>query len=255
LLATRQWAEVRNVSAKRIFEYAANCLVQNCQVVLHTTSDEERAASLLSVPAAQAIVIPNGVEIPSASVTEREWTPSGRIRLLFISRIDPKKGLEVLFQALRLLNDSTISLEVCGTGDGSYTERVTRLAASLGLSKQIRFSGYLSGEEKARAFMRADLCVLPSHSENFGMVIAESLAHGVPVITSRNTPWANVETERCGLWVENSAEELANAISSLRVCDLAGMGSRGRLWMERSFSWSAVASSMADLYSRLTAST
>ena len=94
-----------------------------------------------------------------------------------------------------------------------------------------RMDGHVDGEDKLEAFMRADACVIPSFTENFGMVVAEALAHGVPVVTSRGTPWSDVEKHGCGLWIDNKPRAIADAIRSLRAMDLRAMGNKGRDWI------------------------
>src|SRR5262249_34137978 len=121
----------------------------------------------------------------------------------------------------------------------------------LGLNRHVSFHGHANDEEKRRAFIESDVCVVPSFSENFGMVVAESLAHGVPVIVGRGAPWSQVESHNCGLWVDNSDESLAKAITSMRSLPLEDMGQRGRSWMQDSFAWPAIAREMAGLYQDL----
>jgi glycosyltransferase involved in cell wall biosynthesis len=104
---------------------------------------------------------------------------------------------------------------------------------------------------KTNAFNSADICVAPSHSENFCMVVAEALAHRVPVIASTGTPWQGLEEHGCGLWVDNTPASLAAAVQTLRARPMGEMGSRGRAWMIRDFSWDSVAREMRDLYGRL----
>jgi glycosyltransferase involved in cell wall biosynthesis len=83
------------------------------------------------------------------------------------------------------------------------------------------------------------------------MVVAEALAHGVPVIASRGTPWKELVERQCGLWVENDPSSLAKAITEMRGRNLGQMGKNGRQWMEHSFSWVAVAGRMHAVYSNL----
>lgn len=83
------------------------------------------------------------------------------------------------------------------------------------------------------------------------MVVAEALAHAVPVLASRGTPWAEVEKYGCGLWVENTPESLAVALGEIKSRELAEMGKRGRAWMTLKFSWDSVANRMLNLYERL----
>lgn len=250
LLATHEWQGARNRHLKRIWERVCGFMLRRTFSVLHVTSSEEKAASLARVPVRGAKVIRNGVEVP-ARLNARTWTPEGRLRLLFLGRLDPKKGIENLLEAVAMLGDPSVTLEVCGAGDPAYSAHLTRLVSALGISNGVRFSGHVDGEEKAAAFARADLCVAPSHSENFCMVVAESLAHGVPVIASTGTPWSKVVERECGEWIPNTPESLAQGIRRTRGRELERMGNRGRAWMQEQFSWDAVAKEMQNLYSDL----
>ncbi len=89
---------------------------------------------------------------------------------------------------------------------------------------------------------------MPSFSENFGMVVAESLATGVPVIVSKGAPWSEIEKHGCGLWVGTDPDCLVEAIKHISDSPLAVMGKKGREWMERDFTWPAIAERMNDVY-------
>jgi glycosyltransferase involved in cell wall biosynthesis len=144
-------------------------------------------------------------------------------------------------------------LRVYGTGEPDYVERVMQHARNLELGDEsVEFCGHVDGAEKARAFEQADLCVVPSFTENFCMVVAESLAYAVPVIASTGTPWQAVENHACGVWIDAQAPALVAAFRELAKADLSAMGSRGRDWMIREFSWGSVASRMLDVYRSLT---
>ena len=93
--------------------------------------------------------------------------------------------------------------------------------------------------------------MLPSFRESFGIVIAEALAHGVPVIAGRGTPWPRLEEEGAGLWVKHDPESLAAAMDRISAMPLREMGRRGRAWMEREYSWDLVAERTIDLYRRV----
>jgi glycosyltransferase involved in cell wall biosynthesis len=218
--------------------------------VLHVTSAAERTASHDLIPNADTEVISNGVEVP-ATVPQRNWKPGGRLRILFLGRLDPKKGIENLLDAIAFTRTARIVLEICGTGNQNYVDALKSRVSSLGLHDVVRFTGHVDGDQKSNAFFRSDVCVVPSHSENFGMVVAESLAHGVPVIASTGTPWEKLATVRCGYWVSNQPEVLADAIARIAEEDLSAMGERGRSWMKRDFAWTGVASKMHELYLRL----
>jgi glycosyltransferase involved in cell wall biosynthesis len=92
------------------------------------------------------------------------------------------------------------------------------------------------------------VCVVPSFSENFGMVVAEALATGVPVIASTGAPWSEIERHGCGFSVENDPQSLVEAINRISSVPLAAMGKKGRVWMEREFTWPSVAQRMNEVY-------
>lgn len=197
-------------------------------------------------------IIPNGIEIPAPP-------PPGGLRrgdrrtLLFMSRVNPKKGIDTLLNAWGPLaaRYPAWDLAIVGPSDPpGYLEEMQALAARLGLAR-VRFPGPLYGAAKSESLWNADLFVLPTHSENFGLVVGEALAHSRPVITTREAPWAGLETERCGWWIEDSLAALSAALDeamSLDSADLQAMGARGRAWMERDFGWDGIAQKMSDVY-------
>jgi glycosyltransferase involved in cell wall biosynthesis len=175
------------------------------------------------------------------------------LRLLFLGRLDPKKGIENLLAACQRLSNrgQPWSLAIAGSGDAAYTASLQQNAHDLGLREQVSFVGEVRGQAKADLFAASDLAVFPSHTENFAMVVAEALAHGVPVVASKGTPWSGVEAHGCGLWVENDPAALAAAIARISRMPLAEMGERGRRWMEEEFAWETVAQEMLRLYGKL----
>lgn len=247
LQASYEWAGARRRIAKRLWERTCNGIVKGQRCVLHVTSEAERYASLQLIPAAGAQIVPNGVEVPK-DAPQRSWRPGGRLRLLFLGRLDRKKGLENLLDALPRLRNSEVSLEICGTGDPIYIASLRTRVKTLTLDRVVIFSGQVDGERKSNAFYNADVCVIPSHSENFCLVVAEALAHGVPVIASTGTPWPGVVDHDCGEWVDNSPASLATSILGMRNKPLAEMGMRGREWMQSAFAWGAIATEMHALY-------
>lgn len=246
-----EWEGSRRRRLKRVWERVCNTLIRTGKVVTHTTAERERIATQERLPRARAVIVPNGVEVPEV-LPERDWLPDGRLRLMYLGRLSPKKGIENLLQAIDRLDDSSISLTIYGAGDVAYATSLKELAEQLGLlGKSVFFAGNVDGAAKSAAFHTSDVCVIPSHTENFCMVVAEALAHGLPVIASRGTPWAEIENKQCGLWVDNSPESLAQAIARIRAMPLQEMGARGRAWMIREFSWDALAEEMRGIYQSL----
>lgn len=246
--ALQRWQSSRRPGLKTAWESACRQLAP-AEMVLHVTSAQEAAESAAKFPRARAVVIPNGVELPPR-LDHRQG--AGRLRLLFLGRLDPKKGIENLLAACqRLQLESPWWLTIAGSGDAAYSAALEESARQLGLRERIRFAGDVRGEAKAELFAASDLAVFPSHTENFAMVVAEALAHGVPVIVSKGTPWSGVEAHGCGFWVENDAATLAASIERMSRMPLAEMGQRGRRWMEEEFSWETVSRAMLELYGKL----
>lgn len=133
-------------------------------------------------------------------------------KILFLSRIHPKKGVELLLQAGALLRDEglPIQLLIAGPGEEGYINRLKALAQDLGIGAQTEFLGMVRGIEKRSLFQLSDVFVLPTYQENFGLVIAEAMACGTPVVTTRGTDiWR--EIERGGARIADiNAESLAN---------------------------------------------
>jgi glycosyltransferase involved in cell wall biosynthesis len=224
--------------------------------LIHATSPEEALACREGFPSTQTIVVPNGVDVPGAPGGEA--LANEGFEFIFLGRLHPIKGIEQLLEACaRVARDEErkFSLTIAGAGDEEYSRRLERLVRSLGLESRVRLVGFLDGDDRSELLRRANALVLPSHSENFGMVVAEALAHGTPVIASQGTPWRDLEARGCGLWVRNTPECLAEAMARMMASSTSRMGQLGRAWMQEEFSWPHVASRMIEAYRRLCACT
>ena len=119
------------------------------------------------------------------------------------------------------------------------------------LAQRVFFPGPVYGPERTATFCQADVFVLPTHSENFGIAVAEALAHGVPAIVSKKSPWSGVESHRCGWWIDLGEQPLAECLRSVLTmpCEyLRECGAGGREWMIRDFSWKRAGQMMRDTY-------
>ena len=248
LQATNQWPDAPNRSAKQLFERICHW-IRPQSTVLHVTAPIEAELSVDNLQGIATNIIPNPIDLPDLSAT-REWRPGGALRLMFISRLHPKKGIELLLEVLAKLKPSVI-LDIYGSGDGEYESRIRDLIDKHGLAKRVQLHGHVGGEEKRLAFEKADIMCLPTHSENFGIVVGEALAHGVPVITTTAAPWQGLETHGCGRWIERSEEKLLEAIKFMESQDLEEMGRRGRDWMKQDFSPAGVTRALLDAYDQL----
>ena len=247
-----EWAMAFSRGRKR---FAWWCLGQRgaaqAAACFHATSESE-AQDIRRLGFRQPIaVVPNGVDLPEL---EAHPAPerSARHRVLFLSRIHPKKGIPILLRAWQSVERRYPDWEliVAGPDEIGHLAQVQALASELGL-RRVAFPGPAYGDAKAALYRSADLFVLPTHSENFGMAIAEALAYGVPVITTTGAPWAGLEEHNCGWWIELSEGNLADALAYRHgpaPAQRAQMGRGGRLWMEQSFGWDRIASQMKSVY-------
>jgi glycosyltransferase involved in cell wall biosynthesis len=217
-------------------------------VCLHATSDQEYQeirAFGLKQPVA---VVPNGIDVP-----ERVSQPrGGHRRLLFLGRLHPKKGIDLLLVSWKSIaqRHPDWELRIVGEGPDDYVRDLRRQCHQLELQR-IEFVGPAFGLQKSIEYAAANVFVLPSRNENFGMTIAEALAHGIPVITTTGTPWARLVENRCGWWIPFDLAALEEALGQALAApheELKNMGERGRAWMQRDFSWSSIGGKMEAVY-------
>ncbi|NLX26462.1 MAG: glycosyltransferase [Lentisphaerae bacterium] len=219
----------------------------------HATAEHEEA-DIRKLGFQQPIILsPNGVNfLPSLP----EWNRKvdGRHRLLFLSRIHKVKGLIDLVQAWAKIDRADWVLEIVG-GDGEgYWQTVEEEITRLRLSGSVIYSGLLNDERKWEAYRRSDCLVLPSYSENFGLVVAEALYAGIPAIVAKSAPWGDLVAAKAGWWVDNGVEPIAKAIReviSLSDEERSAMGARGRALIEKRCSWDAIGSCMKSGYELL----
>ncbi len=244
------WALGRGRWRKRLMWWLAQARTLERSACLHATAEAEIADMRGMNLRAPVALIPNGIDIPGH---EKAGTGEARTRrLLFLGRIHPVKGVDILLRAWRRIQDEfpDWEVQVVGPGESDYLAEIRRLGRELGVER-VSFPGPAYGEAKSATYRQADLFVLPTHTENFGVAVAEALAHEVPAIVSRNAPWSGLETMGCGWWIEHGdgplIESLRHALS-LDPSDLRQRGRRGRRWMERDFSWRHIGERMRDTY-------
>jgi glycosyltransferase involved in cell wall biosynthesis len=221
--------------------------------LLHATAEAE-AQNLRELGLTPPIhVASNGVTLPPSTLVKRPTSNQVRT-ILFISRLHPKKGLLDLVAAWSRIKNPDWRIRIIGPDEKNHRSEVQAAIAAAGLTSFIHIEPALAGSAKWQAYADADLFVLPSYSENFGLVVAESLACGTPVITTRATPWEELETHRCGWWIETGSialqETLEKAIE-LPLDDLSIMGQSGRELIADRYDWASIAVSMRRAYQGL----
>jgi glycosyltransferase involved in cell wall biosynthesis len=181
--------------------------------VFHSTCAEETAyIKKIFGDDARVFQIPNYIEIPA------EVKRNGGKYLLYIGRIHPKKAIENLIKAVSVLEEfmkSEYVLKIAGKGKQEFENDLRQLVGKLDLHGKVIFSGQVEGAEKQKILADAFWTIMPSHTENFGVVVLESLAQSTPVIASKGSPWASLEYEKIGFWINNSPENLAEKIKEI----------------------------------------
>lgn len=190
-------------------------------------------------------IIPNGIDLTELKRDKEEY---GTKKMVFLSRIHPKKGVEILLEAWRNSPTKGWTLEIAGNGDDDYLATLWQNARDL---KNVHFVGPKYGEDKWNFLRSADVMVLPTHSENFGIVVAEALAVGVPVITTTGTPWQDLENYNCGWWIDLSVINLKAALQNVfntPVGTLETMGENGKNLVQEKYDIQAIGKKMVQLY-------
>ena len=193
-------------------------------------------------------LVPNGIEIPTLAEPANAKDP--RV-LLFVGRIYPVKGLLNLVKAWAAVRPPGWRCIIAGPDEAGHQREVLAALAEAGLGDAFSFPGAIDGSAKWALYRSADLCVLPSFTENFGLVVAEALACGVPVITTQGTPWECLRARDCGWWVEARPEPLAAALREAAGATDARrreMGRRGRQLVEEKYAWGPIGKSMGQVY-------
>ena len=233
------WSLSQKWIKKRIARWLYQDRDLHCAAALQATAESEAAQFRALGFKNRIIVAPNGVNVPEGNVglgrrsrSTVEFANSSIVgrRALFVSRMHPKKCVLELVESWARVKKEVekrggggqwcveLVYTVSGETEKAYEQKVKDLIRKLGMTysegdhstvdldlkprPDFILTGPLDDTEKWNAYARADLFVLPTYSENFGIVVAEALWAGVPVITTKGTPWAELEERKCGWWVD-----------------------------------------------------
>ncbi len=225
------------------------------RAIFHHAAAEPEASGIerfaLNVPVR---VIPNGIDIPGNSASNVRCPPTSEPArtALFLGRLYPVKGLPMLIEAWSRARPGGWKLRIAGPDEAGHKRELVAAVEREGLREVVTFAGRVEGEAKARELTGADVLILPSLSESFGVVVAEALAYGVPVLTTTATPWNELSTQGCGWLVEpnvNAIERGLRTVTSLDQATLSRMGIAGKEFASRRFSWDHIAKNFIQLYS------
>jgi glycosyltransferase involved in cell wall biosynthesis len=167
-----------------------------------------------------------------------------------MSRIHPVKGILDLIGAWKVLAPEFTDwhLVIAGPDESGHLSEVEEALTGL---ERVLYVSVLQGEDRIAALGLSELFVLPSYSENFGLVVAEALAAGTPVVTTRAAPWSDIEYSDCGWWIDTGQHALNDGLRRALQCDpesLALMGQRGQVLIAEKYSWRSVATQVSELY-------
>ena len=224
--------------------------VQKSACVFTTAKMEADHVGNLGITTSRA-VIPNGIETDSYPC--KTSIDDVKKQVLFLSRVHVKKGIELLFQAWKRIHPDYADwqLLVMGNGEAEYIHSLEHRVESLGLKDSIKILPPVFGEAKIKVYQESALFCLPSYSENFGMVIAEAMSCGTPVITTTNCPWDILNETNTGWCIDLSVDNLERAFRealSMSPAELYDMGQRASKLIRDNFDYRSVARKTLCLY-------
>jgi glycosyltransferase involved in cell wall biosynthesis len=227
---------------------------------VHFTAAEEMELARRSVRAIKGVIVPLGVhprdydwDMTAKTSKTSQYGEAGRRSILFLGRLNFKKGLDLLVKAFGLVarTHDEVRLILVGPDEDAYSTRIRRWLEEEGILPKTRFAGMLTGKEKVALLHSADIFVLPSYSENFGLAVVEAMASGLPVVISnRVNIWREVAGAHAGIVVNCDAVALADGLvallddSELRRT----MGENGRRLVKQRYDWRIAADQMLRVY-------
>jgi glycosyltransferase involved in cell wall biosynthesis len=249
----------RHSVRKRLYELLVERRNLAAAAAVHFTSSEEMRLARLSGLRFRGAVAPLGLEFESEpagveTLAEKIWPQvAGKKLVLFLSRVNFKKGLDILARAFgeihRCRRDA--HLVIAGPDNDNYAGRVRGWLAEERALEAATFTGMVLGETKAALLKRADLLVLPSYTENFGIAVVEAMAAGLPVVISNKVNiWREVSEAGAGLVVNVDPTEVADAVLTLLANPTLALeiGRRGYTLAREHFSWDATGHRLLELY-------
>lgn len=241
---------------------AHSALIKKISLLLYQRKDLQRAACIqvtckeeleyyrelgFSNPVA---VLPNPIDIEG--LIERPIQSLQKLRIGYLGRVHPRKRIERLIYAFDALRDELKKAEllIIGSGDEQYEQFLRNEVIRLNLTN-VRFAGFLTGEEKDKAILSLSFLVVPSDFENFGNIVTEALVRGVPVIASKGMPWQELEGCHCGWWIDNDQETINQTLQiaiNTSESERIEMGMNGKQLVAEKYSVDSLGGKMKQLY-------
>jgi len=222
----KETVEMKSTLLKKIYyELVVKYMLRNARNIHFTTEDEKVKVSDYIALNTDSFVMSNGIDLSSYKVLpekgyfkNRHEQLKGKRFILFLGRINRKKGLDILTYAFKNLAKryQDLYLIIAGFDNEKYLQYIKDLVAKNDLTDRVIFCGPLIDNDKLEAFVDADLFVLPSYSENFGMAVVEAMACGCPVVISDNVGISDqVKDLNAGVVVQSNIESLFKGVAKL----------------------------------------
>ena len=246
-----KWAMSQSYFKKLIYYHLIEKYHLKNATCLRATSDMEMNTFKKLGFKNKIINIPNSIKIPTLN-QKIKFKIKKKKRILFLNRIHEKKGISELLNAWKHIHNKYLDWElvICGFDENGYRDKMIKLSNDLKLNRVV-WKDFVMGKDKDKLFRSSDLFVLLSHSENFGLSIAEALSFGLPVITTTNTPWKDLEKYKCGWCIDLKMKKIVKTIENaicLNPKKMILMGKRGRAWVVRDFSDQSIAPKLQSAY-------
>ncbi len=219
--------------------------------LVHCTSAQE-VEDVRAVEAASKCVV-RALAIDLPALDRNSVRDAGQLNVLYLSRLDPKKNVESLLSAWRdvVARIPNARLKIAGSGEAAYVEKLRAAAGALGVDASVEWAGHVSGDVKSACFREADVFVLPSFAENFGIAVAEALSYALPCVVARGVALSDeVAAQSAGLRVEPTADAISSALIQA-LTDLAWRAKASlaaRRLAESNFSVEALGVGLVEMY-------
>jgi glycosyltransferase involved in cell wall biosynthesis len=257
------WAMTQRPLKKKIYPTLFGRRLLNNAAAIHCTAEAEWEQASQWFSNRRKAVLPYLVDLkpfenlpgPEAGLSLLPVELRDKPKILFLSRLHEQKGVDILIRAAGILRDQGLafSVMIAGTGDAPHEKLLNDLTDELNLRDRVFLLGLVTGDKKISVYQAADIFVLPTHHENFGLVLTEALACGTPVITTKGTDIWNEVQSAGGVIAQTTPQSIADAIKQLlaNAADLPQLGRRGREWAFATLAVEPLAQRYEELYRAL----
>ncbi|WP_404786641.1 glycosyltransferase [Altericista sp. CCNU0014] len=255
-----EWSLQQSARKKQLYLDAIERVNLNGAKALHFTAQQEQTEvkSLCLKPS--SFILPHGLGMPSPCLDARQILrqqlnlPPDEPIILFLSRLHPKKGLDILIPALGKLLRHRFTFVLAGDGDSAYTAYLRTLLETHGLDERTHWMGFVKGEQKNQLLQGADLFALTSHSENFGIAVLEALAAGLPALVAPGVALAPmIRQYQLGYVADLDEGAIAQTLEQYfaRPVEAKAMGDRARQFVLERYTWDRIAAQLIEVYTAI----